>query len=321
MSEEVQTIYLDEAGFTGNNMLDPAQPMFVYSGLALAQEQAAALHSETIARFRLQGDELKGANLVKRPRGRQAVSWLLSQSIGDCLVVVSDKRYALAARFFDYLIEPLLADLSSVLYSLEFQKFVAMVLYCHYAGGDAKAEALLRDFEKLMRTLDPEQVDAVVAHVGDVELASYLGDILLFTSCQRDRIKKEIEFLRKMRSGPGWELELSMPSVNFLLASCGEKYKDKALEVHCDNSKPIQSDLSSAISLFKQLIGRKDKFYMPVGRPGSPSIIYNLTTEIILEDSVNSPGIQIADVIASSVAYAGTSWPRAWAVPTQRRQA
>ncbi len=88
-----------------------------------------------------------------------------------------------------------------------------------------------------MRTLDPEQVDAVVSHVRDVELASYLGDILLFASCQRDRIKKEIEFLRKMRSGPRWELELSMPSVNFLLASWGEKYKDKALEVHCDNSK------------------------------------------------------------------------------------
>ena len=304
MSKEVQTIYLDEAGFTGNSMLDPAQPMFVYSGLALAQEQAAELHSEAIARFRLQGHELKGSNLVKRPRGRQAVSWLLSQSVEDCLVVVSDKRYALAGRFFEYLIEPPLADLSSVLYALEFQKFVAMVLYCHYAGGDSSAEALLKDFEQLMRTLDPEQVDAVVSHVGDVEPASYLGDILLFASSQQDRIKREIEFLRKIRSGPGWELELSMPSVNFLLASWGEKYKDKALEVHCDNSKPIQSDLSSSISIFNQMVGREDKFYIPVGRPGRPSIIYNLATEIILEDSVSSPGIQIADVIASSVAYA-----------------
>ena len=60
MSEEVQTIYLDEAGFTGNNMLDPAQPFFVYSGLALTKEQAAALHSEAVARFYLRGDELKG---------------------------------------------------------------------------------------------------------------------------------------------------------------------------------------------------------------------------------------------------------------------
>ncbi len=33
-------------------------------------------------------------------------------------------------------------------------------------------------------------------------------------------------------------------------------------------------------------------------------MIYNLVTEIILEDSASSPGIQIADVIASSVAYA-----------------
>lgn len=304
MSTEVQTIYLDEAGFTGNYMLDPAQPMFVYSGLALAQEQAAALHSEVIARFRLQGDELKGANLVKRPRGRQAVSWLLSNSVEDCLLVVSDKRYALAGRFFDYLIEPLVAELNTALYALEFHKFVAMVLYCNDAAEEPKAVDLLRDFEKLIRTLDPDQVDEVVSYVADVELASHLGHLLVFVSCQRDRIKREIESMRGRRSGPGWELELSMTSVNFLLASWGERYRDKALEVHCDNSKPIQSDLSSAISLFNHLIGRDDKFYMPVGRPGSPSIIYNLATKIILEDSVSSPGIQIADVIASSIAYA-----------------
>ena len=304
MSEEAQTIYLDEAGFTGNNLLDPAQPIFVYSGLALSKEQVAALHSEAVARFRLHGNELKGTNLVKHARGRQAVSWLLSQSVKDCLLVVSDKKYALAGRFFDYLIEPLLADLSSLFYALEFQQFVAMVLYCHYAAGDPKADALLRDFVKLIRTLDPNQVDEVMSYVGDVELESPLGYILLLASSQRNRIKRDIEFMRKMRDGPGWELELSMPSVYFLLASWGEKYEGRALEVHCDNSKPIEADLSSKISLFNQMIGRQDKFYVPVGKWESPSIIYNLATEIILEDSVNSPGIQIADVIASSVAYA-----------------
>ena len=39
-----------------------------------------------------------------------------------------------------------------------------------------------------------------------------------------------------------------------------------ALEVHCDRSKPIQSDLLSAISWFTQMIGRRDKVYSPVGK-------------------------------------------------------
>ena len=97
--ETIQTVYLDEAGFTGNNLLDPAQPMFVYSAVAMAKDQAAALHSEVVSRFRLRDHELKGSNLVKRRQGREAISWLLARSGEYALVAVYDKRYALAGRF------------------------------------------------------------------------------------------------------------------------------------------------------------------------------------------------------------------------------
>ena len=302
MVEKAQSVYLDEAGFTGNNLLDPSQPMFVYAGVAMTEDQAAALHSEVTTRFRLRGKELKGGNLVRRKKGREAVSWLLEQSAEHSLLVVSDKRCALAGRFFEYIYEPLLAGQSGMLYGIEFHQFVAMVLYCHFAAGDADARGLLGDFETLMRTLDPQQVDAVVSHVGDVELTGPLGYLLVIALCQRDRIKKEIESLRDMKDGTRWGLELSGPLVNYLLAAWGERFD--ALEVHCDRSKPIQSDLLSEISWFNQMIGRQDKVYFPIGREGSPSLVYNLAAPIQLEDSENSPGIQIADVIASSVAYA-----------------
>ena len=302
MIETAQTVYLDEAGFTGYCLLDPAQPMFVFAAVAMANDQAEALHSGVISRFRLSGDELKGSSLVKHGRGREAVSWLLDRSVEHSLLLVSDKKYALAGRFFDHIFEPLLVKQNSMFYAIEFHKFIAMILYCHSIAGDPIANGLLQDFETLMRTLDPQQVDVLVAHVREVDLSSALGHILVFTLCEKDKIKKEIEFLRDMASGPRWELELSATSVNFLLASWGERFE--ALEVHCDRSKPIQSDLSSESSLFNQLIGRRDKFYVRVGKQGRPSVIYNLATEIILEDSKKSPGIQIADVIASSVAYA-----------------
>ena len=302
MVDQSQLIYLDEAGFTGNNMLDPAQPMFVFAGVAITEDQAAALHSEAFDRFRLHGNELKGSSLVKRKQGREAVSWLLERSVEHSLLVVSDKRYALAGRFYEYIYEPLLANLSTLLYAIEFHKFVATVLFCHFAAGDPDAEHLLKDFERLMRTLDPQQVDPVVSHAGDVDLTSPLGYLLVIALCQRDRIKKEIEFLRDMQDGPRWELELSLPSVHYLLAAWGERFG--ALEVHCDRSKPIQSNLLAEISLFNQMIGRQDKFYFPVGKADSPSVVYNLAAPIQLEDSKNCPGVQIADVIASSVGYA-----------------
>ena len=191
MNETAQTVYLDEAGFTGNYLLDPAQPMFVYAGVAMTKEQAAALHSDVVSRFRLHGDELKGNNLIKHRRGREAVSWLLGRSVEHSLLVVADKRYALAGKFFEYIFEPLLAAQNSMLYAIEFHKFVAMVLYCHSVAGDLNADGLLKDFEMLMRTLDPQQVDAVLSHVDDVELSSPLGHILVFALCQQDKIKKK----------------------------------------------------------------------------------------------------------------------------------
>ena len=218
------------------------------------------------------------------------------------LVAVYDKRYALAGRFYEYIFEPLLANLSTLLYTIEFHKFVASVLYCHFAARDSDAERLLRDFETLMRTLDPQQVDALVEHAGMVDMTGPLGYLLVIALCQREKIKKEIELLRDMEDRPRWELELSIPSVNYLLAAWGGKRG--ALEVHCDRSKPIQSDLLSDFSVFNQMIGRRDKFYFPAGQQDSPSLVYNLAGPIQLEDSENSPGIQIADVVASSVAYA-----------------
>lgn len=300
--EQTQLIFLDEAGFTGNNMLDPAQPMFVFAGVAMTEGQAAALHSEAFARFKLHGNELKGSNLVKGGQGREVISWLLERSAGHFLVVVSDKRYALAGKFFEYIYEPLLKNLSVMLYAIEFHKFVATVLHCHFAAGDPDVEGLLKDFERLMRNLDPQEVDPVVSHAGNVDLTSPLGYLLVIALCQRDRIKKEIGLLRDMRDGPTWQLDLSLTSMHCLLAAWGERFD--ALEVYCDKSKPIQSDLLSEDSLFKQMIGRHDKLYLPVGEPDRPSVIYNLAAPVQLKDSQDSPGIQIADVIASSLAYA-----------------
>ena len=61
---EAQTIYFDESGFTGNNLLNLNQPAFVYASVAIDPQNASHLHSELVSRFQLQGKEMKGKNLV-----------------------------------------------------------------------------------------------------------------------------------------------------------------------------------------------------------------------------------------------------------------
>ena len=74
-----QTIYFDESGFTGNNLLNLDQPAFVYTSVAIDPQNASRLHNELVSRFHLRGKELKGKNLVRYSRGQEAISWLLNE--------------------------------------------------------------------------------------------------------------------------------------------------------------------------------------------------------------------------------------------------
>ena len=89
-----------------------------------------------------------------------------------------------------------------------------------------------------------------------------------------------------------------MTALHWLLASWGEEYE--VLDVFCDKSKPIQE----AQWLFEAFIGREDKAYIQLGNQRSPSIIYNLLRPINLVDSKESHGVQNADILSSSLAYA-----------------
>ena len=83
-----------------------------------------------------------------------------------------------------------------------------------------------------------------------------------------------------------------------LLATWGEKYE--SLRAYCDESKPIHE----VRDFFDTFIGREDKAYLRFGDQESPSFIYNLAGPINVVDSKAAPGVQIADVLASSLAYA-----------------
>lgn len=301
MIQKPPNIYLDESGFTGDNLSDSGQPFFAYASVALAESSASDLCAEMTSRFRIRSSELKGTNLVKSMKGRNAVSWLLKRIQGNSLVIVCDKRYALAGKFFEYIFEPVLARQSSLFYTIGFHEFVAAFLYFAPQMQEAEADGVLRNFETLMRTLDNRYLDAILSALDNVEIASPLGQILVFAQCHRERIAAEINQLRGMRNTPQWHLELSVSAVNCLLGYWGERFP--SLKVYCDQSKPLQADLSSDPSLFAHLIGREDKAYIPF-RKGTPSFIYNLAEPISLVDSKGSPGVQIADVIASSATYA-----------------
>ena len=64
-------VFCDEAGFTGNKLLDAEQEIFSYAAVAMEPTEAADLVARIRRDFRLQAPELKGGTLVGRPQGRR----------------------------------------------------------------------------------------------------------------------------------------------------------------------------------------------------------------------------------------------------------
>lgn len=295
----MQTIYFDEAGFTGNNLLNMDQPAFVYASVAIDPVQASALHSELISRFRVDGKELKGKNLVRYKRGQEAIAWLLAECRGYSRISVSNKKYALAGKFFEYVFEPVLSSNNALFYSIGFHKFIATIMYVLFNSHDAHAEEILREFEALMKTKDPDYLERLLSPVNqELSLSGPLGQILTFTLCHRDRIANEVGKLKGIDGVSKWALELTQTSLYWLLSYWGERFE--CLDVYCDQSKPLETDLQ----IFDMMIGRRDKIYQRLGSHREVALTFNLNGPIKLVNSHQSHGVQIADVLSSSIAHA-----------------
>jgi len=278
--------------------MHPDQPAFVYASIAINPLQAAELHSELIKRFKIEGKEFKGKRLVKQDRGKKAISWLLKECKNFSRISISQKKYALACKFFEYIFEPVLAPRSSTFYAIGFNKFIATLLYVTFQARRDYAEDILIEFEALMKTKDISRLETLLSPVGTgINPANPIGMILTFALCHRERITQEIKGLADMGSVGKWVLELTTGALFGLLSYWGEKFEE--IDVHCDKSKPLETDLG----IFNVMIGRREKIYQRIGTREFP-IAFNLSGPIKLVESHTSPGIQIADILASAIAAA-----------------
>lgn len=153
------TVFCDEAGFTGNNLLDASQEVFAFAGVALTHEEAKGIVERTIADFRFQGRELKGRRLIRTESGRRAIGAVIKQCARNTRVVFHLKKYALACKFFEYIFEPALAEQNSIYYASGFHSFISTLLFLHLQVRKASAETIFEEFSRFMREGDQAALD------------------------------------------------------------------------------------------------------------------------------------------------------------------
>jgi hypothetical protein len=293
------TIYCDEAGFTGNNLLDGEQEHFVFGSVAIEPDAARLLAEQVVQDFRLEGSELKGSRLLKTKRGRSAISFLLARVAPSAKLVVHLKKFALASKFFEYIFEPTFSDCNSLYYEINFHQFISNIMYVHFVASPRSAEQLFEEFSQMMRSLDSGRMAPFSpGEVLRVNSEDVMKSIALFAFLNRRHSDEELASIRGHEGFQHWVLDLTTTSLYAHLCSWGERFE--VLEVYCDNSKPLEGE----VQFFNGMVGRRERISM--AWPGSREehqVTFNLARPIDLVDSSQCSGIQIADVLASTAAW------------------
>jgi hypothetical protein len=291
-----QPVFCDESGMTGNDLLDPDQAFFTYAGVAISFERAAEIAGKLLRDQKLQGNELKGKNLVKSGRGRRAVRSLIHEVRDKAHLVVHHKKYALACKFFEYIFEPVLARQNSIFYEAGFNRFISNLLYFWTEARQESAVELLTDFAAYMRSLDPARVPQFFGQQSVVLAASAdpLSDVGTFCIIHRRKIADELDGLDGTPTGK-WILDLTSSSLFSILAHWGDQHHQ--LDVFCDDSKPLQTN-----DIFDAMINRTDRAYIRFGEK-ERLLTFNLARSPQLVRSEDHFGVQIADVLSSALRH------------------
>ena len=103
----MKTLYFDESGFTGYNLLDPQQPVFSIGSHDLSDEQAFDLLQKSFPEYR--GEEFKFSRIWSRNKNRTSLlnfSKNIKVIIQQCYVYTCDKRFVVLTKMIDSLVEP-----------------------------------------------------------------------------------------------------------------------------------------------------------------------------------------------------------------------
>lgn len=290
----IPSIALDESGNSGWNLLDASQPVFVLASVRLSKTDAKSVLRPLPAR-----SEAKFAKLRRSREGREGILNLLnSSSLNENTLLASalHKPYMVVAKMVDLLVEPLYYSSGENLYEQGQNLALANLLYYVMKStfGEADFRRLCNLFIQMVRSPNQESIAGFYDFLGRLE-----------KSLPKDQFREDIAALRATRivtdaQIEDWSASSLDPAIPAFAQICslwtmklGKKFHiihddSLAIEKYQDVLEAIMSTTEKGV-----LVGydRRKSVY-PIKAPG-----------IRFKNSSNDVRIQVADVVAGSIAY------------------
>ena len=300
----MNTVYFDESGNTGPDLLNNDQPVFVLSSVCLAPELCASLLDPVT---QATAGEVHFTKLKRQTAMRKRLIDLLSSdSVNDrtTKVYFVHKRFMVTCKYLDLLLEPMLHNDGIDYYdggmnlSHANLHYMIMPVFC---GADA-TEAFFKDFVAMFRQRTPEAVDRFYATLRATAAAS------------RDKdFASELEILglslshihTALTQTPDNALNPAIPAFVALASEWNKQFGQSFAIVH-DDSKPLSKERAGLEAFLTPWQAPKEIGY---GYQRAP-FPFNVTS-LVFASSHDHKQIQLADIVAGSYGH----WLRGQANP------
>ena len=288
----MSTLYIDECGFTGSDLLSDDQPFFVVGSLLLSDEETTEWAG--ILKPATQAPELKFSTLVRRARGRAAMVEFvqrLDANQGRLRCHFIHKRYALLGKVLDLLVEPMYDASGQDFYRDGYNLAYLNALFA-VAVSTAPQETvdLLRAFLQLCR--QPAHVN-IARFWLSVRRLSNISEPLRELCEEILQAVEAFGFLRQILDRSG--LALMTPSVIRLARQWNEEV---------DGQLSIVADSSNELFRSRDMLEAFSDQSMPEVMQSASNQVVGLPLRIAdlqLVDSESSSGVQLADITAGLV--------------------
>jgi hypothetical protein len=296
------TIFCDESGYSGGNLLLDEHRFYTYASVAITNDEAIEHVKKIRADTRTQAPELKFESLGKNAKGQAAVKWLL-ETLGKRFgVFYADKRFSTAAKFFEYTFEPVLRPKKTVYLAIEFHGFISMFMFKAWSEDNPVAKELLEDGQNLIRgKVKPEDLKRLMKQPlqlsgGDDPLTA----IVAFCYAYRSGIMREIMTVGTDPELKKWTMDISDAALTETFHHWGDGGDE--LDFYCDESKPLAASAEHTRELATKGFPEEFQRMYPGHFVERPLVKIPKPAQFV--DSKGSlVAIQLADVIAGAARF------------------
>lgn len=292
----MQTIFVDESGYTGEHLLDTDQPVFALASHHLSETTSVDVKSQFFGR--VQARELKYSQLRRRPSQQQMVVRFVREMAAShrnkVKIYVAQKRYGLTAKIVDILVEKVVYAFGRNIYEMQ-PELLATSLFAIIPArcGEPFFQDLLERFAAFVRSPTEETYEAFFAMVREPQRHPLVDQLFhLLRACENIYGRNLID-----RDELG-NLDLAIPMA-FALANWWQMDVAEPLRIVHDQT----SNLAEYRDLWDALVDPAVAQAV-VGVGGRVAQFPINVTETLLEPSHQWAGLQLADVLAGAASAA-----------------